>query len=192
MSYRDHPSQLPAVGPMEAAIAKTLAAAGSNPLDAGLRMLLAAYAAELDMAEQRAARFDAVMAKLARLDEPDAWEALQAARGQLAARTTLDRIGGRLQSGLDALRATPKARPMDPPRAPLASHLGRLRLAAGTEVDGHEGDQPEHEIDHHIDHTERIAGPPRDDRDERVAREFLSRQGPFADEHDEHPPGTAS
>ena len=182
MPYRDHPSQLPAVGPMQSAVAKTLAAAGSNPLDAGLRMLLAAYAAELDMAEERAERFDAVMRRLERLDEPDAWEALQAARGQLAARTTLDRIGGRLQSGLDALRATPKARPMDPPRAPLASHLGRLRLAAGTSVDDeHEAaERPE------IDHVERISGPSprddRDDRDERVAREFLSREGPFGDE----------
>jgi hypothetical protein len=181
MSYRDHPSHLPACGPMLSAVSKTLAAAGSNPLDAGLAMLIRAYAAELDMAEGRAARFDAVMAKLARLDEPDAWEALQAARGQLAARTTLDRIGGRLQSGLDALRATPKARPMDPPRAPMSSHLGRLRLAAGTDTEhGPAG----HESDHHIDHTERISSdhPREDRRDERVAREFLSRQGPFADQ----------
>jgi hypothetical protein len=164
---------------MSAALSKTLAVAGSNPLDAGLSMLLVAYAAELDLAQERAERFDAVMRKLERQDEPDAWEALAAARGQLAARTTLDRIGGRLHAGLDALRATPKARPMDPPRAPAASHLGRLRLAAGTDVETDE---------HGIDHVERISDArPHDDRHdhdrgERVAREFLAREGPFADE----------
>jgi hypothetical protein len=175
---------------MESAVAKTLAAAGSNPLDAGLRMLLTAYAAELDQADERAERFDAVMRKLERQDEPDAWEALQAARGQLAARTTLDRIGGRLQSGLDALRATPKARPMDPPRAPLASHLGRLRLAAGTSVDEpdeHESDQP------HVTQPDLISEPYREPygRDERAAMEFLGRDDPRYDEHDEPGP-TAS
>lgn len=168
---------------MSAAVSKTLAAAGSNPLDAGLSMLLVAYAAELDLAEERAERFDAILRKIERQDEPDAWEALQAARGQLAARTTLDRIGGRLHAGLDALRATPKARPMDPPRAPAASHLGRLRLAAGTDVEG-----AAEQTEHGIDHVERISDArPRDDRDdhdrgERVAREFLAREGPFADD----------
>src|SRR4051812_8414325 len=180
MAYADHPSHLPACGPMSAALSKTLASAGSNPLDAGLSILLVAYAAELDLAEERAERFDAVMRKIERQAEPDAWEALQAARGQLAARTTLDRIGGRPHPGLDALRATPKARPMDPPRAPAASHLGRLRLAAGTDVEAG--------AEHGIDHVERISDArPRDDRDdhdrgERVAREFLAREGPFADD----------
>src|SRR3954468_8018833 len=179
MAYADHPSHLPACGPMSAALSKTLAAAGSNPLDAGLSMLLVAYAAELDLAEERAERFDAVMRKIERQDEPDAWEALQAARGQLAARTTLDRIGGGPHAGLDALRATPKARPMDPPRAPAASHLGRLRLAAGTDVEQGAAEQTEHGIDH----VERISDArPRDDRGERVAREFLAREGPFADD----------
>jgi hypothetical protein len=178
MAYADHPSHLPAVGPMSAAVSKTLAAAGSNPLDAGLSMLLVAYAAELDLAEERAERFDAILRKIERQDEPDAWEALAAARGQLAARTTLDRIGGRLHAGLDALRATPKARPMDPPRAPAASHLGRLRLAAGTDVEA-----GAEQTGHGIDHVERISDTrPRDDRDERVAREFLAREGPFADD----------
>ena len=166
---------------MEAAVAKTLAAAGSAPIDAGLAMLIAAYAAELDAAHLRAERFDAVMRKLERQDEPDAWEALSAARGQLAARTTLDRIGGRLQSGLDALRATPKARPMDPPRAPAASHLGRLRLAAGTDVE---------QITGYADHSAEggtVERAQRSDRDERVAREFLSREGPFADDEQTGP-----
>jgi hypothetical protein len=175
MAYRDHPSHLPAVGPMEAAVAKTLAAAGSSPIDAGLEMLIRAYAAELDAAERRAARFDAVMSNLARQDEPDAWEALQAARGQLAARTTLDRIGGRLQSGLDALRATPKARPMDPPRAPAASHLGRLRLAAGTDVE---------QITGYADHSAEGGQSERRhrlERDERAAREFLARDDESGD-----------
>src|SRR3954465_9840948 len=114
MTYADHPSHLPACGPMSAALSKTLAAAGSNPLDAGLSMLLVAYAAELDLDEERAERFDAVMRKIERQDEPDAWEALQAARGQLAARTTLDRIGGGPHPGPGAPPGPPQARPPDP------------------------------------------------------------------------------
>src|SRR4051812_50199580 len=118
MAYADHPSHLPACGPMSAALSKTLAAAGSNPLDAGLSMLLVAYAAELDLAEERAQRFDAILRKIERQDEPDAWEALQAARGQLAARTTLDRIGGRVAPGPGAPPAPPQGPPLEPPRAP--------------------------------------------------------------------------
>lgn len=149
MSY--HPSEQ-ACGPMLAAVSKTLAATGLDAIDAGLAALIRAYAVELDEVAVREERWERIMRRLERADDPESYDALMAARGQLAARATLDRIGGRLQSGLVELRATPRARPMLPPRAPSHSSLGRLRLAAGTDVD----DEPI-------------------DRDERAAREFLNR-----------------
>ena len=124
------------VGTMAPAVAKTLAALALPPSDAALAALVTAYAAEIDASVSRAARFDRLLDRIERADEPDAYEALVIARGLLSSRAALDKIGARIQTGLDALRATPRARPLAPPRAPDTSPLGRLRLAAGTEVDG--------------------------------------------------------
>jgi len=93
------------------------------------------YAAQIDAAAERDEVFDRLLRKLSRQDEPDVYDALVTAHGMLGVRATLDKIGGRLQTGLDSLRATPRARPMAPPRAPVGSPLGRLRLAAGTDVE---------------------------------------------------------
>jgi hypothetical protein len=125
-----------APGPMAAAVATTLDALDLPPSDAALAQLVRSFARTLDLAEQREARFERLLDKIEREDSPDAYEALIIARGLLSARAALDRIGSRIQVGLDALRATPRARPVAPPRAPDTSSLGRLRLAAGTEVDG--------------------------------------------------------
>ena len=124
------------VGTMAPAVAKTLAALALPPSDAALAALVTAYAVEIDASVSRAARFDRLLDRIERADEPDAYEALMIARGLLSSRAALDKIGARIQTGLDALRATPRARPLAPPRAPDTSPLGRLRLAAGTEVDG--------------------------------------------------------
>jgi len=121
---------------MAPAVAKTLAALALPPSDAALAALVTAYAVEIDASVSRAARFDRLLDRIERADEPDAYEALVIARGLLSSRAALDKIGARIQTGLDALRATPRARPLAPPRAPDTSPLGRLRLAAGTEVDG--------------------------------------------------------
>lgn len=104
--------------------------------DLALAALVRLYAAELDRAEERGRHFDRLFEKISRRQDPDVYEALSIARGMLSARTTLDRLGGRLHAGLAELRATPRSRPVQPPRAPTGSPLGRLRLAAGTEVDG--------------------------------------------------------
>lgn len=145
---------------MLAAVSKTLAATGLDAIDAGLAALIRAYAVELDEVAVREERWERIMRRLERADDPESYDALMAARGQLAARATLDRIGGRLQSGLVELRATPRARPMLPPRAPSHSSLGRLRLAAGTDVDDPANTDDPYDPD---------------PRDERAAREFLNR-----------------
>ena len=119
---------------MGAAVAATLAALALPPTDAAQAELCRHWAAEIDATDQRMDRFDRLLERLCRADDPESYDALQIARGMLGARATLDRLGGRLQTGLDALRATPRARPMPPPRAPDSSSLGRLRLAAGTAV----------------------------------------------------------
>lgn len=120
---------------MTVATEATLVALALPPCDRAQAALVLAYAREIDAADRRMVMFERLFEKISRYDEPDAYEALTAARGMLSARSTLDRVGSRLQTGLDALRATPRARPMPPPRAPMGSPLGRLRLAAGTEVD---------------------------------------------------------
>ena len=124
------------LGPVTVATQATLAALALPPSDRAQGALVLAFAREVDAADRRMVMFERLFDKISRYDEPDAYEALTAARGMLSARATLDRVGARLQTGLDALRATPRARPMPPPRAPTGSPLGRLRLAAGTEVDG--------------------------------------------------------
>jgi hypothetical protein len=118
------------------AVATTLAALALPPSDAALAALVTAYAREIDASFRRAERFERLLDRIERADDPDAYEALVIARGLLSSRAALDKIGARIQTGLDALRATPRARPVAPPRAPDTSPLGRLRLAAGTEVDG--------------------------------------------------------
>ena len=140
MSVRSVAESAPQVAP---AVAKTLAALALPPSDAALAALVSAYAHELDASAARAARFDRLLDRIERDDNPDAYDALIIANGHLSARAALDRIGSRLQVGLDALRATPRARPMAPPRAPDTSPLGRLRLAAGTYVDGARDGPPE-------------------------------------------------
>lgn len=140
MSVRSVGDPVPTLAP---AVTKTLAALALPPSDAALAALVSAYAHEIDASVSRAARFDRLLDKIERSDEPEAYEALMIARGLLSSRAALDKIGSRLQVGLDALRATPRARPMAPPRAPDASPLGRLRLAAGTEVDGARDGPPE-------------------------------------------------
>lgn len=130
----------PTLGP---AVTTTLAALDLPPSDAALAALVSAYAHEIDASHRRAERFERMLDRIDREDSPDAYEALIIARGLLSSRAALDKIGSRLQVGLDALRATPRARPMAPPRAPDASPLGRLRLAAGTEVDGARDGPPE-------------------------------------------------
>ena len=125
------------------AVSKTLAALALPPSDAALAALVQLYARQLDAAEARDARWERLLSRIERDDAPDAYEALVIARGMLSARAACDKIGSRLQVGLDALRATPRARPMAPPRAPDTSPLGRLRLAAGTEVDGARDGPPE-------------------------------------------------
>ena len=130
----------PTIGP---AVTTTLAALDLPPSDTALAALVQLYARQLDAAEARDARWERLLDKIEREDAPDAYEALIIARGMLSVRATADRIGSRLQVGLDALRATPRARPMAPPRAPDTSPLGRLRLAAGTDVDGARDGPPE-------------------------------------------------
>jgi hypothetical protein len=121
---------------MAVAAEKTIAALALPPSDAALAELVRMCARQLDAAEARDLRFERLLTKIEREDEPEAYEALIVARGLLSARAALDKIGARMQTGLDALRATPRARPLAPPRAPDTSPLGQLRLAAGTEVDG--------------------------------------------------------
>lgn len=122
-------------GPAYTATETTLAALQLPDTDAALAALVRLYAAELDRAEERGRTFDRLFDKLSRRADPDVYEALSVARSMLSARTTLDRLGGRLHAGLAELRATPRSRPMLAPHAPTASPLGKLRLAAGTEVD---------------------------------------------------------
>lgn len=124
----------PAPDAITAAVATTVAALDLPPTDAALAALVGAYAAELDAAALRAARLDRLLAHLARRDDPEVYDALVVARGLLTVSATLDRIGARLQTGLDALRATPRSRPAALTPAPTGSALGRLRLAAGTDV----------------------------------------------------------
>lgn len=123
-------------GALVPAVAKTIAALALPPSDAALAALVTAYAVEIDASRERATRFERLLSRIERQDSPDAYEALIIARGLLSSRAALDKIGARIQTGLDALRATPRARPLAPPRAPDTSPLGRLRLAAGTDVDG--------------------------------------------------------
>lgn len=123
-------------GSVAAAVAATLDALELPATDRGIAALVIAYAAQIDAAAQRDEVFDRLLRKLSREDSPDVYDALVTAHGMLGVRATLDKIGGRLQTGLDSLRATPRARPLAPPRTPVGSPLGRLRLAAGTEVDG--------------------------------------------------------
>jgi hypothetical protein len=125
------------------AVDKTIAALALPPSDAALAALVRAYAVEIDASFRRAERFERLLGRIERQDEPEAYEALVIARGMLSARAALDKIGARMQTGLDALRATPRARPVAPPRVPDTSPLGRLRLAAGTEVDGARDGPPE-------------------------------------------------
>lgn len=129
--------------PIAPAVTTSLAALDLPPSDAALAALVSAYAHEIDASFARAERFERLLDKVEREDNPDAYEALIIARGLLSARAALDKIGSRLQVGLDALRATPRARPLAPPRAPDTSPLGRLRLAAGTDVDGARDGPPE-------------------------------------------------
>lgn len=140
MSVRSVGDPAPTIGP---AVATSLAALDLPPSDAALAALVRLYARQLDAAEARDARWERLLDKIERADDPDAYEALIIARGMLSTRATCDKIGSRLQIGLDALRATPRARPLAPPRAPDTSPLGRLRLAAGTEVDGARDGPPE-------------------------------------------------
>lgn len=130
MTRAEHPH-----GPMHTAITETLGALDLPRSDSGLAALVLLYAAEIDRAEERGARFDRIFDRLSRQDDPDVYEALSIARGMLSNRSTLDRLGGRLHSGLTELRATPRSRPIPAPRAPAESALGKLRLAAGTDVD---------------------------------------------------------
>ena len=122
-------------GPVAEAVSATLDALEQPTSDRGIAALVIVYAAQIDAAAERDEHFDRLLRKLSRQDEPDVYDALVTAHGMLGVRATLDKIGGRLQTGLDSLRATPRARPMAPPRAPVGSPLGRLRLAAGTDVE---------------------------------------------------------
>jgi hypothetical protein len=133
VAYRDVSTRPADLAP---AVEKTIAALALPPSDAALAALVRAFAVEIDASHRRAERFERLLDRIERQDEPDAYEALMIARGLLSSRAALDKIGARIQTGLDALRATPRARPVAPPRAPDTSPLGRLRLAAGTEVDG--------------------------------------------------------
>ena len=117
-------------GPVAAAVSATLNALDLPATDRGIAALVTAYAAQIDAAAEREARFDRLFEKLSRAPDPESYDALMIARGMLGVRATLDKIGARLQIGLDALRATPRARPVQPPRTPSGSPLGRLRLAA--------------------------------------------------------------
>lgn len=133
-SRRDVPD-----GPMYRATRTTLDALTLPASDSGLAALVLLYAAEVDRAEERGERFDRLFERIARQDDPDVYEALSVARSMLSARSTLDRLGGRLHSGFAELRATPRSRPLPTPQAPTGSALGRLRLAAGTDVDSETG-----------------------------------------------------
>ena len=123
-------------GPVAAAVAATLDALELPTTDRGISALVIVYAGQIDAAAQRDEVFDRLLRKLSREESPDLYDALVTAHGMLGVRATLDKLGGRLQTGLDSLRATPRARPLAPPRAPVGSPLGRLRLAAGTDVEG--------------------------------------------------------
>ena len=123
-------------GPVAAAVAATLDALELPAIDRGIAALVIVYAGQIDAAAQRDEVFDRLLRKLSREESPDLYDALVTAHGMLGVRATLDKLGGRLQTGLDSLRATPRARPLAPPRAPVGSPLGRLRLAAGTDVEG--------------------------------------------------------
>ena len=122
------------------AVSRTLAALELPPSDAGISALCRVYAAQIDAAAQRDVRFDRLLEKLSRESDPESYDALVIARGMLGVRATVDKLGGRLQTGLDSLRATPRARPLEPPRASAGSPLGRLRLAAGGSSDRYDTD----------------------------------------------------
>ena len=122
-------------GPVAAAVVCTLDALDLPASDRGIAALVIAYAGQIDAAAERDEVFDRLLRKLSREQQPDLYDALVTAHGMLGVRATLDKLGGRLQTGLDSLRATPRARPVAPPRAPVGSPLGRLRLAAGTDVE---------------------------------------------------------
>lgn len=117
-------------GPMRRAVEQTIDACALPATDVALGELCRAWADEIDVAEERSDRLDRVLSRLSRQRDPDMFEALVAARGLLSARATLDRLGGRLASGLTSLRATPASRPVEPPAAPKGSRLGQLRSIA--------------------------------------------------------------
>lgn len=123
-------------GPVAAAVVVTLDALELPATDRGIAALVIVYAGQIDAAAERDEVFDRLLRKLSREESPDLYDALVTAHGMLGVRATLDKLGGRLQTGLDSLRATPRARPLAPPRTPVGSPLGRLRLAAGTDVEG--------------------------------------------------------
>ena len=126
--------------PVTDAVSVTLGALELPDSDAGIAALVTLYAAQIDAATERDVRFDRLLDKLSRQADPESYDALVIARGMLGVRATVDKLGGRLQVGLDSLRATPRARPMEPPRAPAGSPLGRLRLAAGGSSDRYDTD----------------------------------------------------
>jgi len=126
--YSDIP--MSETGPVSAAVAASLHALDLPATDQGLAAIAVAYAGEIDAAALRMERFDRLLTKLSRTHDPESYDALMIARGMLSSRATLDKLGARLQVGLDQLRATPRARPVQPPRAPAGSPLGVLRLAA--------------------------------------------------------------
>ena len=120
----------PITGPVTDAVSATLDALELPTTDRAIAALVATYARQIDAAEEREAHFARLFEKLSRRADPEAYDALVLARGMLGCRATLDRLGARLQTGLGSLRATPAARPVQPPRTPTGSPLGQLRLAA--------------------------------------------------------------
>ena len=110
---------------LAAKVAETLESLELGPEDAALAQIAREYAAQVD----RAAIIAAQLAKLT--PSPDTEEELGRLRARVSAHQVLIDLGPKLQSALDALGATPKARsalPGKPNRGP--SKLAAMRGGA--------------------------------------------------------------
>lgn len=128
------------MGTLTEAVAATLAAlAEADPervagLDAAACALALRFAEEIDGARAAQRRAEALTEQVRTEHGSDSalYERVDALARALNARAALDRIGARLQTALEALRATPKARGVTA-GSPTASTgaLGALRAVSG-------------------------------------------------------------
>jgi len=122
---------------LEAAVEVTLSALDLEPEDLAISRLSLRYARELDQAAAVAAQADKVLRAIGRSDDApeDVLEMVSALKAKLSARSAVEQIGPKLQSALDALGATPKARKALTDGSKGAPS-GRSRLAAFRDAKG--------------------------------------------------------